>query len=208
MNQNQLEKLKALIEKLELTNLDLRESTSLETFLSIEVILKCRIPEAYKYFCQNLGTGGNYLFEIYSISNHNLENLQNIAKEMIRLIIENRELDAHNLNSEYSEYIKLLESSLIFGGSNGENIFLWDLRTYKSEDDSYDIYWYSNISPDGDRPILIGRDFTDFICEFFYGQLPCSLISDFCINNEPIDIRFDYAYQKELLPLYLDLDEG
>jgi hypothetical protein len=208
MSTNKIKKLKTLIEKIEIINLDLRENTSLETFLSLEIRLGYKLPDDYKYFCQELGTGGNCLFEIYSISDRNLESLQNIGREMIRLIIENRELDGRELNSEYLQYIELLESALIFGGHNGEDVFLWYLRTYKSEDDSYDIYWYSNISPDGDKPILIGRNFTDFMYKFFYGQLPCSLIPDFCVNNEPIDVRFSYAYQKELLPLYLDLDEG
>ncbi|WP_309742781.1 hypothetical protein [Chamaesiphon sp. OTE_20_metabat_361] len=88
-------------------------------------------------------------------------------------------------------YIELLKSSLIFGNYNSEYVVFWDLRTYNPNDDSYDIYWYSQDVPDGDIPIKIGRDFTDFVCDFCYGQLPCQLIPEM-FPEAPRDVGYTF----------------
>jgi hypothetical protein len=93
-------------------------------------------------------------------------------------------------NRQDAEYIKLLQSALIFASFNSDRVMFWDLRTYDKVDDSYAIYWYDIYEPNFYQPILIGRSFTDFLIDFCYGQAACKLIPDFCLEGEPIEVEY------------------
>ena len=90
-----------------------------------------------------------------------------------------------------ASYIELLKSALIFGFHNGETAFFWDLRTYDPQDDAYDIYYYDIYESQDEQPVKIGRNFTDFICDFGYGQLSCQLMPDI-FDESPRVVEYSF----------------
>jgi hypothetical protein len=62
---------------------------------------------------------------------------------------------------------RLLESGYAFADSDRADRFIWDLTTYREEDQSYDIYWIPDENVEGIS--LIGRDFFEFIDKFCLG---------------------------------------
>jgi SMI1-KNR4 cell-wall len=172
-------------------------------FASLEQKLGTKFPEDYQYFCQVLGSGSpdNYL-RLYCLDEDIILEGRYTAEYMIERInyqIEERssktllelKAEGYPLDRDFDSYIELLKSALIFGDCNSECVMFWDLRTYSSSDDSYDIYWHSQDAPEYDIPIKIGRDFTDFVCDFLYGQLPCQLIPE-VFPELPRQIRYSF----------------
>jgi SMI1 / KNR4 family (SUKH-1) len=173
-------------------------------FASLGQKLDIKFPEDYQYFCQVLGSGSpdNYL-RLYCLDEDIILEGRDTAEYMIERINYGIEQIASMTPLEMEEegydpdrrddesYIELLKSSLIFGDCNSERVMFWDLRTYSSSDDSYDIYWHSQDVPEYDIPIKIGRDFTDFLCEFLYGQLPCQLIPE-VFPESPRQIKYNF----------------
>ena len=172
-------------------------------FASLGQKLDIKFPEDYQYFCQVLGSGSpdNYL-RLYCLDEDIISEGRDTAEYMIERInyeIEERasktllelESEGYPLDRDFNSYVELLKSSLIFGDCNSERVMFWDLRTYSSSDDSYDIYWHSQDTPEYDIPIKIGRDFTDFICDFLYGQLPCQLIPE-VFPESPRQVKYTY----------------
>jgi hypothetical protein len=62
---------------------------------------------------------------------------------------------------------RLLESGYAFADSDRADRFIWDLTTYREEDQSYDIYWVPDENVEDIS--LIGRDFYEFIEKFCLG---------------------------------------
>jgi hypothetical protein len=179
------QKLQNLVERIEIINPH-RETISINEFQSIEKKISYELPNDYKYFCQKLGTGrASGFIDLYCMSEKAIENSYQATSDMVDRI--DKSLVSKEKNHEY---IKLLQKALIFASFNDDRVILWDLRTYDFKDGSYDIYWCDLYSPDLYEPIKIGRNFTDFICDFCYGQLVCSLIPDFCIDNEQMVVEY------------------
>ena len=148
-----------------------------------------------------MGSGRLYDFiDIFPVINAEIDESQATAEYMIGKIKDYTEIRGNYESQEGLEwwnnrdnngYIKLLESALIFGGYNGDAIIFWDLRTYNIDDDSYDIYWYDLDMPQDLDPIKIGRNFTDFICDFCYGQLPCHFFPDI-YDESPREVEYTF----------------
>ena len=70
-------------------------------------------------------------------------------------------------DTETKSNLDLLNNSFMFGDSTRSEIFLWDLRTYKSEDDSYDIHkiYLNSFSSD-----CVGRNFYEFVNNFCFSS--------------------------------------
>jgi hypothetical protein len=68
-------------------------------------------------------------------------------------------------DTEAQHQLQLLDNCFVFCDSSRAEIFIWDLRTYKVEDDSYDIY-QTNI--DSFSSDYVGRNFYEFICNFSF----------------------------------------
>jgi SMI1-KNR4 cell-wall len=207
MNKTKLEKLQFLIERLEIINPDMRETSSADQFLDIEKKINYKLPDDYKYFSQKLGSGfaSQLGVNITCLDKRNINDILEVPKDMIKTIEEHRK----KLRKQDAKHIELLNSALVFGGFNGDRAVLWDLRSFNTKDDSYDIYWYSKQMPDADEPIFIGRDFTNFLYNFCYGQLPCSLIPGFCVD-EPLIVEYTFAYRPYIFQseLYWSLNNG
>jgi SMI1 / KNR4 family (SUKH-1) len=210
MNKSSHDKLDSLVEKLSVKYLG-NQNVSTDDFIAVEKRLSTKIPEDYQYFCHILGAGRlDDFVDIFYMDSNRLDESIATAEYMINKInqyiairgnYESQEgLDWWN-NRDNNGYIKLLESALIFGGYNGEVVIFWDLRTYNSDDDSFDIYWYDLDMPDEIDPIKIGRNFTDFICDFCYGQMPCNFAPGITWNdNIPRIVNYtfyglDYGYE-------------
>jgi hypothetical protein len=187
MNSKKIEQLQSLISRLSTTTSTPRKTMSEKDLIGIENRLGCSIPKDYQYFCEMIGRSLlDRFIHLYCLDDGFVDQSNEQVEEMIGRINYGVECRSNNHGPDPypdrkdTEYIELLNSALIFADSNGEAVIFWDLRTYKSTDDSYDIYWYSLDCPDAEIPIKLGRSFTDFICDFCYGQLVCELIPNFC----------------------------
>lgn len=82
---------------------------------------------------------------------------------------------------EHSKYENFLDSALIFSGSSRAEYLALDLRTYRSDDDSYDIFLlcinHSSI-------FLVGRDFFQFALDFCLGSEALKRLSDYEVIHE------------------------
>jgi SMI1 / KNR4 family (SUKH-1) len=203
MNEIRQQKWDNLLERLSIDK-SWSEIATPADFTALEQKFSIKFPEDYQYFCQRLGSGSpdNYI-RLDCLDEHKILESRDTAEYMIEKINYGMQQIALMTPSEMEEegydpdrrdndsYIELLKSALIFGDCNNESVMFWDLRTYSATDDSYDIYWYSLDVPDYDIPIKIGRDFTDFICDFLYGQLPCQLIPE-VFDESPRQIRYTF----------------
>jgi SMI1 / KNR4 family (SUKH-1) len=206
MNKARCDRLDNLVKKFSINFCN--QNLSADNFIIAERELSIKIPEDYKYFCQILGSGRlDDFVDIFYIDSNRINESKATAAYMIEKIntyigirgdYESQEgLEWWN-NRDNNGYIKLLESALIFGGYNGDAVIFWDLRTYDFNDDSFDIYWYDLDMPQDLDPIKIGRNFTDFICDFCYGQLPCNFPEIFDECPRKVDYTFyglEYGYE-------------
>jgi hypothetical protein len=194
----------SLIDKIEILNREYREVMSAEELTGVENKIGHQLPADYKYFCQRLGTGrATGFIDFYSpIERRILEQneaieyaIGRIQEDMKNPVNSHTDIDVGRWN--FSEKIELLKSAFLFGMFNSEAALLWDLRTYQSSDDSYDIYWYNFDIPESYLPIKVGRSFAEFFCNFCYGQLACDLIPEFCVDGKPISIEYIfYSFQE------------
>jgi hypothetical protein len=172
---------------------------SAERFKELEERLSIKIPHDYQYFCQVFGSGRlDSFIDVYCLVDNLILEGEFLTQYMIDKMNEYRAMRINNPEEQefYKDrdevsYIELLKSALIFGFYNGETAFFWDLRTYDSKDDSYDIYYYEVYQSQDEKPVKIGRNFTDFICDFGYGQLPCQLMPDI-IGESPRVVEYSF----------------
>jgi hypothetical protein len=141
----------------------------------VESELKQSLPVAYKEFCQILGTGMLAEFvRIFSPTKPFIAEGKyhlDYAIQRVEEFMTNYPHLQRDRTVERDQWcIDLFKSAFVFGDyATGEYLLLWDLRTYRQEDESYDIYWVSRDMPEIDDPILIGRDFFEFVQDFCYG---------------------------------------
>jgi SMI1-KNR4 cell-wall len=213
VSQTKLPKLQSFLERIEVVETEQRERMSLAELQQAEAKTGYRLPADYQYFCQEIGTGRAAGFcDLFCMTALNIQDNIDVTADMIdrinrrlidlaeyRRLVDQGLIDQSKYQGEYvaffsdrqdAEYIKLLQSALIFASFNSDRVIFWDLRTYDTVDDSYDIYWYDIYTPDCEKPILIGRDFTEFLIEFCYGQAACILIPDFCVEGEPMQVEY------------------
>jgi hypothetical protein len=195
------QELQALVERIEIIEDDAM-TIDPNYLVSLEEGLGCKLPEDYKYFYSHFGPGrASSFMDFWSLD---VENNKLWISEMISRF--NRDANCFQgleedpdkpSNHGNTEYINLLENSFIFAAFNSDRAVFWDLRTYDPEDDSYDIYWddiYSSDfgmdEPEFYRPIYLGRSFSEFLCDFCYGQSVCQLIPGFCDDDEPMEVEY------------------
>jgi SMI1-KNR4 cell-wall len=145
-------------------------------------------PTDYKEFCKVFGLGfiDNWL-KIYCPGTPLLVETQeylSVNAEWIRKVN-----NYTNFGDADARMIDLLEHGFVFAEDLGSKIAFWDLRTYQSTDDSYDIYWAVWDCPDPETSpsdlMYLGRSFFRFINEYCYGIRKNELYPDsdsWCIN--------------------------
>ncbi len=139
------------------------EVMSIEGCENVERELGIVLPHAYKEFCQVFGSGlfGDEFIEIHCPTDIWLKSYHPMKLDIARRTIVNLP-DTIFMNKQ--EVINLVDSAFVFGGHE-EVIVFWDMRTYRKEDDSYDIYWMMDEPLNGEI-FRVGRDFEKFIQEF------------------------------------------
>ena len=151
-----------LLRKVEIIDTRLVNLSSLEDLICFEENTSIILPCGYKEFCQAFGSGtfGDFV-DIYGLPR------MDVSEEMLSYLKQSLDrIEQWESPPDLSEYKKLLNSSLVFGGSSREESFLWDLRTYRDSDKSYDIYLTCIDYPEF---FLVGRDFFEFIENFCLG---------------------------------------
>jgi SMI1-KNR4 cell-wall len=191
MTHAKLQKLQSFLERIEVVETAPRERMSLAELQQLETTLGYKLPVDYKYFCQEIGTGrASGFIDLYCMTDINIQDSAEVTAAMIDRI-SSRVSEPPLPDRQDAEYIKLLQSALIFASFNSDRVMFWDLKTYDTVDDSYDICWYDIYVPDCEKPILIGRDFTEFLIEFCYGQAACSKgIPGFDAEGEPMLVEY------------------
>jgi SMI1 / KNR4 family (SUKH-1) len=189
-----------LLSTLHVTEEEGTELSSEHDLSNFELEFNVRLPSGYKHFCQIFGTGliGDFL-RIYCPS-RNLVGSQEVIMGMAEQL---RDHPSGNAKRD-QEYIELLNLSLGFADDFGNVMFSWDLRTFSELDNSYDIYCGVWESPDEDDPILVGRDFFEFIQDFCLGRRAYEILPDSlkCIVPEEIPLTFERFKPSEWNPSY------
>ena len=130
-------------------------------------------PVGYKEFCQVFGTGcfGDFITIFYPNIRFSNDCLDAIKNE----IIEFPDLPHEKMMSKQS-LICLLNSGFVFGReASGISIF-WNMNSSDISDKSCDIYWANSDCFSGDI-YRIGRNFYEFITEFFLGTKSYKILS-------------------------------
>ena len=127
-------------------------------------------PPDYKEFCQLFGTGVAGIRQlIYCPPTKQLLQVQEGLEITANSI---REFPSRNPVVDQQK-IAILENGFTFADDMGSCMLVWDLRTYRPEDSSYDIYWAVWDCPDSEvfeeDFKFVGRSFFEFIRDYCYG---------------------------------------
>lgn len=184
-----------LLEKLEITSDESNtEILSREELSSTETETGILLPANYKELCQTLGTG--LLAERVRIicpTKRYVENERLRLNYAIGRIQEYTRTDISRAINRDREFISLLESAFVFGDLyHSYYSLVWDLRTYSKNDDSYDIYYVNCDTPESSEPILLGRNFFEFIDNFCYGTKPFELLSEMFEEEPSNEIKYTF----------------
>ena len=159
---NMLDRWKNLINSISIIGNLSEEVLQPSELASFEETLKMTFPEEYKEFCQIFGTGRfQEAFSFYSPSASLI-----LSQEQLDLIIESISNFPSNFPQDDLKKIELLRNLFVFGDDYGSYIFAWDMRTYSSDDKSYDIYlvlWDSPSETFDQECKFLGRSFFDLI---------------------------------------------
>ncbi|MEM6614346.1 MAG: SMI1/KNR4 family protein [Cyanobacteria bacterium P01_C01_bin.72] len=118
------------------------------------------LPQEYKEYCQVFGSGifGITLLRVYCPDHLNVE------EHLISL------QDAINACVDFSDYTEeekqIFESAYVFGYGADYTLFIFDSKTYSSEDKSVNIYGISEL----DTIYFIGRSFYEFVRDVCMGD--------------------------------------
>lgn len=168
-------------------------SSQIETFESQSKIL---LPLGYKEFCMVFGEGcfsaPNTCINCPSTDinqiNSNIEILDAYRSQI--------ELFSNHENNlkDFSEILRLLDSSYYFGDTDGRALLIFDLRTYSNTDLSYDVY---ALDDDGNY-FLLGRNFFEMIQDLCLG----TKIYDGFPSLFPLNYTDYYQNKKTFIPTY------
>jgi hypothetical protein len=93
-------------------------------------------------------------------------------------------------DNELSQTFDLMDRSFVFADTDRSELFIWDLRSYSVEDDSYDIYWIGIGSVDF---YLVGRSFFEFINDFCYGLKSFQITPEYK-HFDPSELTLTFTY--------------
>lgn len=149
------------------------EITDLADLLRFEIHHNIILPQEYKEYCQVFGTGRlGYGMHIYTLTPYLVKH----SEETLATLIEDLELFPSNDVVRDQSLKNLLQAGFVFADDSGAHVALWDLRTYRNEDKSYDIYWVDiDLVSDADR---IGRSFFEFVSDFCLGKSPYEFLPE------------------------------
>ncbi|MEG4964018.1 MULTISPECIES: SMI1/KNR4 family protein [unclassified Microcoleus] len=119
------------------------------------------LPEGYREFCQVFGSE-KFGKDGFFIDVPDIDDIEGHLDENESL------LDSCKDSSLWSSEVKeLLDNSYLFGGGCGLVACIFDLRTYREQDRSYDIY---GVNCNHDFTCHLGRDFFEFVRDICIGE--------------------------------------
>lgn len=178
-----------------MANLDIVEHPEVsfpEEILEFEQTAGFILPEQYKEFC--MVCGGMYFEKTeISILQVGFYDVQTYLDEDF----EKRDICISYNDGQY-EMQELVQNSRLFGRGSGYIFLIWDLRTYRENDKSYDIYLLRDWGNGTMDALNLGRNFYAFVRDYCIGQkinrefadlLSLEVDSDLRIINKSNSIR-------------------
>ena len=156
-----IEQWQALLSELQIDS-EGEEIIEPEKLLRFESENDINLPTEYKEFCQIFGTGTFGGFTRIFCPNSDLSDYSRLTLESIRELTEL--FPSGNIQRDF-RLKDLTNNGFVFGDDFGANVAVWDLRTYREEDQSYDIYWIDIDALDEDL-YHAGRSFFEFTHNF------------------------------------------
>jgi hypothetical protein len=162
-----LERWQTLLNQLELPNRKALKPFTEAELSEFEYQTSTVLPVEYKEFCQifSPGTFGADFLYIHQPSVELSQESIGFYKQALAGVATMVRLNP----CDVAQTMSLLGSAFVFGGSSRQEDLFWDLRTYSESDQSYDIYLarLGSVSP-----VLIGRNFFDFVHDICLGMNP------------------------------------
>lgn len=141
----------------------------------VEKELGFKFPTGYKEYCYIFGSGSlgqghaPKFFRVYCpCPSTSSVDIRQTGHNLIGLKLD---LDASEPldDTEKAKVLhRLLENGYPFADTENADRFIWDLTTYREEDQAYDIYWIPDERVEEIK--LVGRDFFEFIDSFCLGE--------------------------------------
>jgi SMI1 / KNR4 family (SUKH-1) len=168
----------------------------------VEKELGFKFPTGYKEYCHIFGSGSlgqgdaPAFFRVYcpcpSISS---VDIRQTGHDLIGLKLDFNASEPLEDEDKAKVIHRLLENGYAFGGTDIADSFIWDLTTYREEDQSYDIYWVPDERVEKTR--LVGRDFFEFIDKFCLGTgLKIMFPEEYVSDNLNAHERFFSAFEQ------------
>lgn len=123
------------------------------------------LPKGYQEFCQVLGSGG-FGSDGFFIDCPELEDIEGLLgsnQSILGACIEACQYSSSRSN----EIEELLKNAYLFGGAPGRVSLIFDLRSYREEDRSYDIY---GVGCEETFSCYLGRDFFELVRDICIGD--------------------------------------
>ena len=140
----------------------------------VEKELGFKFPSGYKEYSRVFGSGSlgqsdeSTFFRVYCpCSPQSSVDIRQTGHNLIGLKLDLDVSEPIEDTDKAKALYRLLESGYAFADSDRADRFIWDLTTYREEDQSYDIYWVPDENVEDIS--LIGRDFFEFIEKFCLG---------------------------------------
>ena len=168
MNQQIIQKWETLRSGLRIKHQSQELCTEAEIDL-VEEELGFRFPLGYKEYCRVFGSGkiGN-IFRVYCpCYPKNRVDIRETGDNLIGLKLDMESIDPAKDVEIAALLERLLEHGYAFADTDLADRFIWDLKSYRAADQSYDIYWIPDEEAASVR--LVGRNFYEFIEQFCLG---------------------------------------
>lgn len=135
------------------------------------------LPSEYKEYCQVFGSGefGITLFRIHKPDCFDVESQLISMQDQINACV--------NYANFTDDQKQLFKSAYVFGQGSDYTFFIFDLKTYNSEDKSANIY---GISED-ETIYFIGRSFFEFVRDVCIGNKAQECFPDLLLGVHPED---------------------
>ncbi|MGB8689037.1 MAG: SMI1/KNR4 family protein [Microcoleus sp.] len=156
------------------------------------------LPQGYREFCQVFGAG-RFGWDGFFVNCPDVDDIEGHLGENESLL----ESCKYNDISEWSSEIKeLLNNAYLFGGGGGLVAFIFDLRTYREEDRSCDIY---GVDSSNNFICHLGRDFFEFIRDICIGDRAKEEVPELLLGGSSDFDKNSLFYRKTTFFLFRSL---
>ncbi len=167
-----MQRWQSLLKEIRVSGSDGLQTFSEDEIAAFEASHRITLPEDYRNFCKTFGTGSfrGYLTVYCLLSDQtdvgDLKQELEDSKDVEGSELSYRIRDGEALGID--ETSRILDHAFIFGHTSGGESLIWDLQSYSSTDNSYDIYM-TRIE-DFPGVAKVGRSFFEFVQLFGLGR--------------------------------------